>query len=329
MIQRVNKILGTMAVLSLGGGLAFLTGCHDDCDKCDNNRVEASSADDVEVPVNASYESRTYRNNDRADYEARRLHESMYEPRRAESESVAGQEATILYGDRRWLSDVEIQSRRNRLQEIEGEIALYPDRADRLNVEANVIRDEVRTSRARPQQPANGQATNGQPNQTQGTLRNETIGAGAPAGASIPGANSSAIPSAAAQGNQAQVPSTGGTPTPGLQPTNVTPSQTQTGEAASTVTTPNGEKVTTPLANNPSPNTVQPNPAQPSGTLNSQPTSGLRPATPGTQPSTGAQPSSGIINPSGPAGASSAPASSGTGGGTTGGGTGGAGGAAR
>ena len=372
MINPVNRIFGSMAALGLGCGLAFLTGCHDnDCDSCDEH---------VKItPVNASYEPppvRTnngnvdtpeYRRSDRVDLEARRLHDNMYEPRRVEGQPVDGQE---VYGgvanDRPWLSEIDLQTRRDRLRELENEMVLYPDRADRLRVEADVLRDEIRTSRGgvpirgqanlnqnqqnlnqanqnqnqnQNQQNLNqakqsqnqDQANRNQANQSQNKNDNnananakqaEPLGA-APSAYSSSGVaptsnTNAAIQSGGAQTNPTSVPSTAGTPTPGLQPTNVTPSQTQTGEAATTATTPTGEKVTTPLSQTPSPQTQQTNPAQPSGTIDTQSSAGLRPATPGTQPSTGVQPapSSGIINPSGPAtgptGAGSAPTGTGS-----------------
>jgi hypothetical protein len=342
--------LGTLAVLSLGCGLAFLTGC-DHCDDCDHHDQHADDCCN-EVPLNTSYEPAPapYTRSE-ASYESRRLHDSMYEPRQVESQSSDRQalENQAQYGaggggyeNRRFLSEAELSDRRARLEQVEKELVLFPDRTASLQNEATILREEIRTSRVSPRSadqrdaagrsnqnaqsgqagvssnPPSGQSQNNsaKPAESLGATRTPAGSAPAPSSSSAPGAPAASTQSnVTPQSQSTQAPiSTSPTLSPGVQPTNVQPSQTQTGEASSTVTTPTGEKVTTPLSGTPSPNTYQPNPAQPSGTLNTEPNSGLQPQTPGAAPSS----NNSIYNPTGPAtgptGAGNAPNAASSGG---------------
>src|SRR5258708_5646904 len=121
----LTRLTASMAALSLCGGLTFMSGCDKDCDDCDHDHGAKVSYSDCapsgpavtgevinkEQPINTDYTPA-----ENVSYDA---------------------EVVSTWTDR------DLQMKRERLDEIDREKALYPDRADRLGAEADRIHAQI------------------------------------------------------------------------------------------------------------------------------------------------------------------------------------------
>jgi len=135
MTNWLTRMTAPVAALSMVGALAFLSGCHDKCDHCEKH---VGCADCGEEGVAVNYGPQTSDNR----YWSPTAEAGVQQPQYFSDERQP-MPTTFESGQPDRQTGLSVRELNDRLQEIQREKVLFPDRAAALDAEADLVRNEI------------------------------------------------------------------------------------------------------------------------------------------------------------------------------------------